>query len=164
MTKVNILDKVIKRYHATNEESLKSILKDRALKPTRVNARTFTKDGSNYAKDDKGSFIYEWQDRPIFTSVGRREWVNPGGMLLEIEIPGSKYVNMKRTDINPDYIPSEQYRGHGYPWKVFSVDHKGTADFFLEDIPLDYVKRICLDGTRKCYDVDKVLDMYGIEK
>lgn len=158
-----ILD-VYKRYHATNDEALKQILKDRALKTRMVMDRVYDERGEMPLRNTAGGFVYEEQLRPVFTSTGRRDWVNPGGKLIEIEIPGDRYVQMKRAEFNPDYPPATQYKGLGNPWKVFSVDHGGTADFFAEDIPMDYFKRICLDGTRKCYDVDKILEMYGIEK
>ena len=153
---------IVKRFHVTTDEGLRKILESRALKPY-MNAQTMYDNNGMALRDENGHIIHEDRLRPVFTSTpsAKNDWSGNGRTRkLFIEFPKERYLQFKRTDVNPDYPSAVQRKGLGTPYNVMSVDRGGYADLFMEDIPLEFVKKICLDGNRDCYDVETLLKEY----
>lgn len=170
----NPLDKIVRRFHATNNDGLQRILKNFAIRPYPSKTPVYDEKGEYILRTPDGKRVYEERIRPIFTSTptSKLDWIDNRKdtdfdvrkNLIHIEIPQSVYSTMKRTDINPDYAPAIQRKGLGLPYNVISKDRGGTADFFMEELPLDYVKKICLDGNKDCHSVEEIIKMLGIER
>ena len=162
-TLLDRVEKMIRRYHSTTDEPLRGIFSANAIKTTKGRHHVYESDGQWKKRNPDGTFVYVEETRPVFTSKRMGEWdMGPQTKTLVLEIPESVYKGMKRTDINPDYPPAVQRRGLGEPEKVFSVDRGGSADFFLEDLPLDYVKGGYIGKSRKMVPLDSLRHILGI--
>lgn len=159
------MEKVIRRYHATTDEPLRGILSQGSIRTTIGKHNVYEADLQHKKKNPDGTFVYVEETRPIFTSRRRGEWdMGPETKTLVLEIPESVYKGMKRTDLNPDYAPGVQKRGLGLPEKVYSVDRGGSADFFMEDLPLDYAVGGYIGKSRKMVPLDSLRHLLELDK
>lgn len=156
-TLLDNVKKFIRRYHSTTDEPLRGILSKGRIKTTMGRHNVYEEDLQRKKRNPDGTFVYVEETRPIFTSRRRGEWdMGPETKTLVLDIPEDVYRGMKRTDINPDYAPGIQRRGLGLPEKVYSVDRGGSADFFMEDIPIDYVRGGYIGNSRKMVSLDSI--------
>lgn len=146
----------ITRFHNTDSEGLKGIMKSGGIEPR---------------KDFRG-------DEAVFTTANPRAWISYRRPVnLELDIPKDWYKNHSSKNLlmtNTD-IPYERHQTEltwdGEPWdKIvdekwsYPVSEGGRTSTFDEKIPTDWIKRICWDKGRpeeQCIE-GKSLDLYKL--